>query len=202
MDYQTRSNDRPVEVKRHEDGTATITGYGAVFFREGEPGTEFELARGIVERIGRTAFDRAIAEKHDARSMFNHDPNHLLGRVSAGTLRLSVDKIGLRYETDVPKSQMGIVESIERGDVDGSSFWFRITKETKTEDDGVTRYTIDDVDLREVGPVVFPAYEATTASLRAKRIEQVTRERDEEQKQKDMDEAEAMLAILELDESD
>src|SRR5688572_16918348 len=65
---------------------------------------------------------------HDARALFNHDPNMLLGRAGAGTLRLSTDARGLRYEIDIPDTTVGrdVATSIARGDLAGSSFAFSI----------------------------------------------------------------------------
>jgi phage head maturation protease len=60
-----------------------------------------------------------------------------------------------------------VVESVKRGDVDGSSFMF-IPTETTWRDEThegrtVSIREIKAVELFEVGPVTFPAYEATSA---------------------------------------
>lgn len=159
-------------VARRDDGPSTITGYGAVFYREGDEGTEFRLWADIVERIRPGAFDRAIRED-DVRSFFNHDPNWVLGRNRAGTLRLSVDQVGLRYEIDAPDTQAvrdHVISPIERGDLDGSSFMFiprRVTwEEVSDGEQALVIRWIEEVELWEVGPVVFPAYESTTSGVR------------------------------------
>lgn len=160
----------PVTVETRDDGKKTITGYGAVFYRDNEPGTEFRLWADVVERIDRRAFDRALSESHDARGLFNHDPSNLLGRVASGTMRLSVDDIGLRYEIDVPDTQVGrdVVTSIERGDLTGSSFSFTATRQTWTErSDAPDIRMIEDLQLYDTGPVTYPAYQATTAGTRS-----------------------------------
>jgi HK97 family phage prohead protease len=117
-----------VKVETRADGGQTLVGYAAVFYRDGDAGTEYRLGPDVVERIAPTAFNRALQEKHDARALFNHDPNMLLGRAGAGTLRLSVDARGLRYEIDLPETNVGkdVAASISRGDLSGSSFAFRI----------------------------------------------------------------------------
>ncbi len=154
-----------IRVESRADGGKMIVGYGAVFHREGEAGTEYRLAPDVVERIATTAFDRALKEKQDARGLFNHDPNMLLGRAAAGTLRMSADSKGLRYEIDLPDTQVGkdVAASIARGDLSGSSFSFRINgKEGQRfeKGNGFDVRHIVDVDLYDVGPVTFPAYEA------------------------------------------
>lgn len=164
-------NARPVELTRAEDGRTTIKGYGAVFYRDDDQGTEFELWPGLVERIMPGAFDKVI-DGADVRSMFNHDPNQILGRTKNRTLRLSVDSVGLRYEVDLPDTQTGrdIARSVERGDVDGSSFWFQIADggTTKRKDGDQEIWEIRELsNLLEVGPVTMPAYKATSAAMRS-----------------------------------
>jgi HK97 family phage prohead protease len=161
-----------VKVETRADGSKAITGYAAVFHRDGEPGTEYRLGPDIVERIAPTAFNRAIQEKHDARALFNHDPNMLLGRAGAGTLRMSVDQRGLKYEIDLPETSVGqdVAASIARGDLTGSSFAFRINGKQGQRFEKGSGYDVRnilDVDLFDVGPVTYPAYEGTTAGLRS-----------------------------------
>ncbi len=157
-----------VHVERRGEGDApVIVGYGAVFYREGDADTEYPLWGNVVERIMPGAFDRAIRED-DVRSFFNHDANLVLGRNRSQTLRLSVDAVGLRYEVDPPDTQAArdLVVSLERGDVDGSSFMFVPEEVVWRETDELEVREIVSVQLWEVGPVVFPAYEGTTSGVR------------------------------------
>jgi len=157
-----------IEV-REEGDKKIITGYAAVFFREGAEGTEYNLFDDYFERIGRTAFDRALNEQHDVRGLFNHNSDMLLGRSKSSTLRLSIDETGLRYEIDIADTQAGrdVATSISRGDITGSSFAFVPRKVTWQEDESRVIRTIDDLDLYDVGPVTYPAYEATSAAMRS-----------------------------------
>lgn len=161
-----------VTVRQDGDGPAVIEGYGAVYY-DGTPETQFELWPGVVERIMPGAFDRAIRED-DVRGLFNHQPDNVLGRKAAGTMRLTTDSKGLRYSLDVPDTTVGrdTVTSIERGDVTGSSFSFLIRAETwreeKTEEGHVLEIReIEEVELFDAGPVTFPAYEGTTTGVRS-----------------------------------
>lgn len=163
---------RDVVVETRAEGDEeqpVVVGYGAVFYREGDAGTEYELWDDMVERILPGAFDRAIRED-DVRSFFNHDPNIILGRNRAETLALSVDETGLRYEatppTDSPAAQSAVA-SIRRRDVSGSSFMFVPKRTTWLEVDELFIRQIEEVELWEVGPVAFPAYEATSSELRS-----------------------------------
>lgn len=160
-------------------GSSLIAGYSAVFY-SGSTKSEYRLADDILERIRPGAFDRAIAEKHDARALFNHDANNLLGRVSSGTCRLTVDSVGLRYEVTVNPNDPDharVLAKIKRGDLTGSSFAFRPIK-TAWEDKGdVSIRWIEDLVLYDVGPVVYPAYEAATTGLRDDELKTIATER-------------------------
>lgn len=169
-----RSVDIPVQTRMDdEQGSPVLEGYGAVFYKEGDPGTEFKLWDGVVERLMPTAFDGLTDQ--DVRACFNHNMDQLLGRTAAGTLRLSVDETGLKYEVDINPDDpmaMGVHARVKRGDVDGSSFWFYIESETRKEEEGgQVVYEINKVRLVEVGPVSMPAYAGTSAEARAAHLE-------------------------------
>jgi uncharacterized protein len=198
---ERRNLQKPVNIETREDGTSSISGYAAVFYRADNPGTEFELWEGYVERIMPGAFDRAIVED-DVRALFNHDSNFVLGRNKSGTLSLSVDSIGLRYDIDLPDTQAGrdAKTSIQRGDIDGSSFAFIA--------DSVNRRSVDGVEIREVvkarlfdvGPVVYPAYAATTADTRAAKDDYEAWQEQERKALRDRDSIACRLSLLTLDE--
>ena len=156
-------------VEQRADGQAVLAGYAAVFYDPADPGTQYELWTGFVERIAPGAFDRAIRERQDVRGLFNHDSDGLLGRLPAGTLRLAVNAVGLLYEIDLPDTQTGrdVATLVARGDVTGASFSFMPVVSQYLEEPDLTIRTLLDVDLYDVGPVTYPAYEATTAGLRS-----------------------------------
>jgi HK97 family phage prohead protease len=183
--------DLPLEFRAQKDGQAistlsvrmenekpkTLSGYGAVFYRESEPGSEFWLWDDLVERLMPGCFDRSLKED-DIRSFFNHDANRILARRSFtadDTLRLSVDEIGLRYELEFDAGDpdhVSVFGKVRTRKVSGSSFMFVPIAETyRSEVDPDTKKRTDiievtDVLTYEVGPVVFPAYEATSSEVR------------------------------------
>ena len=98
---------------------------------------------------------------NDVRAFFNHDPNHLLARTSSGTLKLSVDEKGLKYEFSVPDTSSGrdLLVSMDRGDITQSSFAFTVEDDSWEERDGIDIRTINKVKrLYDVSPVSIPAY--------------------------------------------
>jgi HK97 family phage prohead protease len=127
----------------------------------------------VVEIVKPGTFTRALKEKHDVRCLFNHDPNQLLGRTAAGTMKLKQDDDGLYFDTELPDTQLGrdVLTLVKRGDVSGASFAFTVTAETIREEkvNGKTVRTrqIEDVDLYDASPVTYPAYTGTDVSARS-----------------------------------
>lgn len=141
-----------------------IKGIAAVFFN-GKDETQFKMGKRFVERIMPEAFNNVISKRDDVAALFNHNPDNLLGRVSAGTLRLRTDSVGLHYEiTPSETSVYRDVESMQdRGDLRGSSFGFVATKESIVREGRQMVRQIEEVALLDVGPVTYPAYAATGA---------------------------------------
>lgn len=144
------------------DENSPVVGYGSVFSKQSE-----DLG-GFREIIAPGAFDDRLND--DVRALFNHDPNYVLGRTKSGTLSLSIDETGLRYEVDFPNTTIAndLLESIKRGDVDQSSFAFTVDEDEFTEADGVIIRTIHRVKkLFDVSPVTYPAYPDATVGARS-----------------------------------
>ena len=116
-------------IRAHDpnaNGQRSISGTAAVYY-DGTDRTEFKLWDGVVERIMPGAFDKVLANNDDARALFNHDPNLLLGRVSADTLTLRSSDAGLEYDISAGDTTVArdVLEHIDRGDLQGSSFALR-----------------------------------------------------------------------------
>lgn len=176
-------------------GPPKIAGYAAVF------NTRSELIGGMFyEEIAPGAFDDVLGQ--DVRGLFNHDRNYLLGRTASGTLRLSVDSRGLAYEIDPPDSQTVrdlVLAPLARGDMSGSSFTFRIADggESWREEGGAVIRTITRIaELRDVGPVAFPAYPDAKAAQRS--LEAWQQSRDEAPAARALNERSARARELEL----
>ena len=185
-EFEKRNVAEGVELRSAEDGTRTLVGYAAVFNAEsGDLG-------GFTERVAPGAFAKTIGEA-DVRAVMNHDASLVLGRNRAGTLRLEEDAHGLRYEVDLPDTMTGrdVATLIERGDVSGSSFKFRVIKQEwdRTEDREVPLRTLSEVALADVGPVTYPAYEATDGALALRALaeldEDLSSDSDEEADKED-----------------
>jgi HK97 family phage prohead protease len=160
-----------VTVRRNEEtGVTTLGGYASVFYDPADAGTQYKASDTIVERIGREAF--ADIAKDDVRCVFNHDPNHVLGRSANNTLRMSVDNRGLAYEVDLPDTQFArdLASQVERGDITGSSFQAAIRLDNTgigySKENGKTVRTIKKCEtLIDVGPVTIPAFDAASVAV-------------------------------------
>ena len=141
------------------------------------------------EKIAPGAFTEAIA-RDDIRALFNHDPNYVIGRNTAGTLQISEDGIGLAWEADPPDTQWAkdLQISVERGDINQCSFGFRTKREEWDETDPKNPIrTILEAQLFDVSIVTFPAYTDTDAQVRSiydtHQVEAQRGKTDEEQRQ-------------------
>ena len=152
-------------VEERADGKlGKITGHAAVFDQE------TVIAGLFREKVAKGAFNDTI-KVDDIRALFNHDSNHVLGRNKAGTLKLSEDEKGLAIEVEPPDTQFArdLMVSIERGDVDQMSFGFRVLHDEweRGEDEEKDLRTLRKVQLFDVSPVTFPAYEGTDVAVRS-----------------------------------
>ncbi|MCK9994065.1 MAG: uncharacterized protein Dbin4_02585 [Alphaproteobacteria bacterium] len=144
-----------------DDAPPVIFGYAAVFNQLSE-----DLG-GFRERIAPGAFTKALGD--DVRALFNHDPNIVLGRTRAKTLRISEDQKGLAIEIDPPDTPAAasLIESLRRGDISQMSFGFQTVEDQWDLIDGAMIRTLLDVRLFDVSPVTYPAYPQTEAALRS-----------------------------------
>lgn len=155
-----------IDIRVEGDQPAKISGYAAVF----EQPTQIGGSRwGWKEVIKAGAFSRALRESQDVRALVGHDTNQIIGRVTAGTLVLREDVKGLAYDVSVPDTQVGrdLIVSVTRGDITGSSFGFRTKTDNWRTINGEDVRELIDLDLIEVSPVAFPAYEGTSVQVRA-----------------------------------
>lgn len=142
-----------------------LVGYAAVFDKPSE-----DLG-GFIEYVRRGAFTRTLREGRDVVAMVHHNPALVLGRASAGTLRLSEDETGLAFDVELPDTQAGrdIAVSVGRGDIRGASFGFTIAKngDRWTNGEGRAKRELLDVDLFDVTVTSAPAYPDTSVARRA-----------------------------------
>jgi len=161
--YTTRSfTVQNLELRLKDEGLPTIHGLAAVF------NSLSEDLGGFKEKILPGAFKKTIQDG-DIRALLNYNPDLVLGRTKADTLRLEETDEGLSVEIDPPDTQVArdLVESMKRGDIDQMSFGFIPVKQRWIMKDKKQVRELLEVRLFDVSPVTFPAYKQTTVSVRS-----------------------------------
>ena len=156
-----------------DTGGERFKGYAAKFNSRTAIGNP--LRWGFYEEIAPGAFTKTLQEG-DARFLVDHDSYYVVSRVSAGTLDLAEDALGLPVDSalDTELSYVNDLRAnVRNGNITGMSFGFYVLKDqwsTETIDTSegpaeVEVRRIQEVRLIEVSAVTFPAYEDTEAEL-------------------------------------
>ena len=120
----------------------TLSGYAIVF------GSRSKIYRDknipCWEVIERGAITQNTLNQLDIKCLIEGNKDRLLARSirGIGSLKLSVDKIGLRFEFDVPNTEAGIYayELVQRGDISGMNAKFSAKPMTKKDGMYEVRY--------------------------------------------------------------
>jgi HK97 family phage prohead protease len=155
--------DFELRVEHTDSDGMKFSGYAAVFNSDSEP-------LPFIERIMPGAFKRSLKARNEVKLFKNHNMDEVLASTRSKTLRLSEDSKGLLAEATLPDTTAGrdLAVLMKRGDVHSMSFGFSVPRGGDSySDDGMTRQ-LKEIRLHEVSIVTgFPAYEATTASVRS-----------------------------------
>ena len=150
-------------VDSTEDGRDLVVGHASVY------DSRSNNLGGFYEFIERGAFTEELIANSDVRALINHDPNLILARNTSGTLNLTADERGLKYEFEMPETSYGkdLAISMKRGDITQSSFAFTVAEDDwSTDADGNNIRTIKKIDrLYDVSPVTYPAYNMAESDL-------------------------------------
>lgn len=158
----------PFEIQRSGDGL-TLEGYAAVF----DSPTHIASFEGdFEETIQCGAFTRSLQTRSPVL-MFEHGRHPLIGSMPLGVItRAEEDSKGLFIEARLSDNWLiqPVRDAVRDGGVNGMSFRFSVpeggdTWEVRSGKSDLR--TINQADVSELGPVVFPAYEPTTASIRS-----------------------------------
>jgi HK97 family phage prohead protease len=163
----------PFEVTRAADSRAdglTLEGYAAVFNRKA---TIADRQGDFEEQIAPGAFTESLARRKPVL-MFEHGKHPLIGSMPLGRITdAHEDQRGLFISARLSDNWLiqPVRDAVRDGAVDGMSFRFT----PPGDDDQQWAQRAGKPDLRtllrlncpELGPVVFPAYEPTTATVRS-----------------------------------
>lgn len=165
---ETRTFNTRVELRNASGKDKKIGGYAARFSIASNP---IPSRNGKFQEVLRqSAFDIALGAS-DTVCLVQHDDNKILGRVSAKTLRLKTDHLGLQFECDLPNTSYAndLYESVKRGDLNECSFAFGQPDDEwdYSNPDMPVRYIRSVGILRDVSVVAQPAYPHTDVGVRS-----------------------------------
>jgi hypothetical protein len=177
----------PLELRAIEgaDGMPVLCGHFAVFDRWTEIDSAWEGQ--FMERIAPGSFKKTMQENRaNMRVLFNHGQDPQVGNKPLGPIaELCEDDTGAYYEVPLLDTSYNrdLLPALEQG-LYGASFRFSVMKEqmnqrperSDTNPDGLPERTIQEVRLREFGPVTFPAYPEATAGIRSLTDEFIVRQ--------------------------
>lgn len=165
---------RPVirEAAEGESNGRTIEGYAIVF------GVESRILADYWSNYREIIEPGAITEERlremDIKMTMYHNREKILARSNngEGTLRLTVDDVGVHYEFEAPNTVDGdtALELVKRGDLSGSSFMFwtderNVSYEKRS--DGIMLRRVKTIGMiYDMTIAADPAYEQTTVEAR------------------------------------
>ena len=166
LEVRCNISDLKVESRQASE-SRTIVGYAAKFERWSEP-----IMGWFREKIDRDAFSEC--DVTDVIMCFNHNIDSILARTTSGTLTISTDDEGLRFEFEAPATTMGndMLELVRRGDISKCSFKFTVEEDEWRYADKDNGLEYDERTIRRIGKlydvslVVYPAYSDTEAGVR------------------------------------
>ena len=144
---------------RDVDGNRTIRGMAIPFNRDSA-----DLG-GFRERIDPGALKRSL-ESSDVVMLWQHDAAQPITRESTG-LKLEIRKSGVWFEADASDFTTRQRDLLERGVVKSMSFGFVSNEDSWEQERKPVRRTLLDIDLREISPVTWPAYNQTSVAIRS-----------------------------------
>ncbi|MEH6965338.1 HK97 family phage prohead protease [Priestia megaterium] len=183
-----------IETRATESNDHLIEGYINKFDKKSQFMKFFE-------QVDRNAFNRTLAQGHNIFGMYNHSSDKILGSTKTGSLKLSVDEVGLRFSLQINPNvsyAKDVYELVRSGDVDGCSFGFYVLEdEWSYQDDGTELRTILDLELLECTITPFPAYLDSEASVRS--YDQFKNKQLEQQKQEEQRKLKQRQIAIELE---
>lgn len=164
------------EVRTSDDQKMIIEGYALKF------DTWSEDLGGFKETISKEALRNT--DLSDVRCLVDHQPSQIIGRISAGTLALRVDDVGLKYRCELPNTTFArdLYENMRLGNINQCSFGFMLDKKGDElrydEQEGIYKRTLKSISqLTDVSVVTYPAYKDTDVKPAIRSIENFEREK-------------------------
>lgn len=153
-----------IETRTLENGNMQIEGYVATFNSKSK-------YMGFYEMIDAHAFDNTLADGHNIFILYNHDWDKPLGDTETGSLQLSIDNIGLKFNVILDKNisyANDVYNLVKSGLIKGCSFGFIANEDTWTTNNNMEDIrTLLNITLLECTLTPIPAYNETSANIRS-----------------------------------
>lgn len=129
------------------------------------------------EQIRRGAFAKTLLQ-NTPKLQFDHGRHPFIGSIPIGVVtKAAEDERGVHVQASLHAGEFfaPVREAIRSGSVDGMSFTFEVVRDEIDHDtpDDIPMRTLVEIRVPELGPVVWPAYGETTASVRDRGAESV-----------------------------
>ena len=191
----TAADLRVRESQKEGEESRTITGYAILFNTPSVALYDYDDEEER-EVIAPSAVTKELLDSCDIKFTMYHNRQIILARSKngEGTLKYNVDKKGVSFEFDAPKTVDGdtALELVRRGDITGCSFMFRThyydsayvsrnveRKNGKT----VITYTVNAItDIQDFTLAADPAYPDTSVEAEARELFSELRKPSEEKK--------------------
>lgn len=156
-----------VEVRNNK---ILIDGYVNAVERESK--VLYDTRGQFIEKIRAGVFQRALEKAENVRVLLDHEPERELADTKSGKARLVEDNIGLRATVEIDDPE--VIQKAKENKLRGWSFGFLCNKEDRTTDeDGIEKRTVRDLDLLEVSIIddrKSPAYLGTSIEVRDDKV--------------------------------
>ena len=193
-----------LQVREAAEGeeSRTLVGYALKFGTRSVNLTPWSSWREVYEILEPGCISMEMLNRQDVVFTAFHNPEKVLGRCTngKGTLRMSIDSVGLRIECEMPNTELGneMLELVKRGDLFGMSFAY-VTDEDDSENavsyareadkDGkqVWLRNVKRIDkMFDVTVAGHPAYEETEISQRELFEAHLPKAEAEQQREKEL----------------
>lgn len=167
---ETRSyKSAALSVRKAADGSMQLVGTAIVF------DSQSQSLGGFTEIVKYEAVQKSLQRNNDVYMLWQHDSSQPLSRTKTGTLKLTLTRAGLDFVATLPSSPAGqnAYQAVADGTVDSVSFGFQLNPENPDADkwlsdpQGNIVRELWDIDVAEISPVTWAAYEAPHVDVRS-----------------------------------
>lgn len=175
-----------VEVRSDEESKKMIIeGYALKY------NTWSEDLGGFKETISPDALKET--DLSDVRCLVDHIPSQIIGRTTAGTLKLTNDEIGLKYRCELPNTNYAkdLYENMRVGNINQCSFGFMLSEDGDEmrfdKKNNIYQRTLKNISqLTDVSVVTYPAYKDTDVSPALRSIEKIEKQNEDIAKKEEL----------------